>query len=159
MRNLNNEEKEALLSQKLGEGKDIDSALEEIKRDKEFINELNKKNREIEKELNKIKKEKEKIKKQFKKKFEDLIKQKQKKADDLTKPLRTPSVGFASTLHLRRILRLLETAEKLNLREIEKATLIQRRYLKDALNFLEKHKLIIKSRGNKGVDVYEKRNN
>jgi len=152
MRNLNNEEKEVLLSQKLEEGKDISSALEEIKRDKEFINELNQKNREIEKEL-------EKIKKQFKKKFEDLVKQKQKKADDLTKPLRNPSIGFASTLHLRRILRFLETAEKPNLREIQKATLIQRRYVKDALNFLEKHKLIIKSKGNKGVDVYEKRNN
>jgi hypothetical protein len=148
MRNINQTETQVLFKNKLDEGKDEREAFEEIKRDREFIRNLNINNRNMS-NLNKIIERKDK--EIYKLKLE-IKKIKSKKVNqEFVNRLKKVSSGetgyYANTLDLFRIIKYLEEFGECNLSKIQSNMQMCPNKCKNAFNFLVKMNLIKQSTG------------
>lgn len=148
MRNINQTETQVLYKNKLDEGKSERESFQEIKRDKEFIGNLNINTKKLD-GLNKIIERKDseiyKLKLELKK-----IKSK-KLNENFVNRLKKISSGetgyYANTLELFRIIKYLEEFGKCNLSKIQSNIQMSANKCKNALNFLVKINIIKQSIG------------
>lgn len=138
MRNLIKTECDVLVKEKLKNGKPLETAIEEVKRDKEYIDSLNKKIKRDNLSILKLQEERSKLNDRFKKEFEKL----RKSQDKMKRPITIPA-NTCSTNHLHRIIEYLkENKESKNLSEISRFCMINKDIVAKGLLFLIKHKLI-----------------
>jgi len=180
MRNITNNEKEALVRQKVIEGKSFEIADVEVKRDVDFIRNFNREVREKKKEITRLNLEAEKANKRFKKAFERLKMGDNGKVDDsgkvrvseklgklekqdeiigkrnnLNPPPVSPFSSYATTFHLSRVLHYLEDNGPTNLWDISDDCCMGKVQAKDTLRFLLKYNFIVEDRGNNGGRKYK----
>jgi len=167
MRNINNNEKEVLVRQKVIEGKSFEQADIEVKRDVNFIRNFNNQVREKKKEITKLNLETERANKRFKKAFERLkmgiddkqvrvsVKEEEKIIDKPKPPVNSPFSAYATTFHLSRVLHYLEDNGPTNLWDIADDCCMGKVLVKDTLRFLLKYKFIVENKGNNGLRKYK----
>jgi hypothetical protein len=139
MRNIQRDEQEVLVREKLRKGETEEQAKLEVKRDVEFINTLKQEASKKKQEIYELKKQKEELDNQWKKTFENLIKAKEReKTKVVTNNL------YPTTLHLNRVLFYLSENKDKTQSDIADNCCMTGEYVKKALIFLNEHKLITK---------------
>jgi len=152
--NINQQEQEVLVTQKVMEGKSSEQAYEEVKRDRDFLKGFKQEIKDKKNEIREKQKEFEQLDKKFKKEFSKLTETK-------TKPLKeskTSRQHFATTYHLKRILSYLEeTSDFATNKELCGACCTSSDYIKSGIIFLERFDLIESKRNNKAQTVYKRK--
>ena len=149
--NINQQEQEVLVTQKVLEGKSHEQAYEEVKRDVEFLRNFKEDLREKKNEIKIAEKKLENIDKTFKKEFQKLSDIKEKI------PSETSRQHFATTYHLKRILTYLEEKNDfVTMSELKEACCTSSDYIKSGLVFLERFDMIESKRNGK-VQVYKRK--
>ena len=151
--NINQQEQEVLVTQKVLEGKSYEQAQEEVNRDVEFLRCFKEDIREKKNEIKEKQKEFEQLDKTFKKEFQKLseIKEKEKLPSETRQ-------HFATTYHLKRILSYLEeTNDFATNKELCLACGTSSDYIKSGIIFLERFDLVESKRNNKGAQVYKRK--
>jgi len=154
--NINQQEQEVLVTQKVLEGKSHEQAYEEVKRDVEFLRFFKEDLREKKNEIKIAEKQLENIDKTFKKEFQKLIDVKEK----IKKPKESNSSRqhFATTYHLKRILSYLEESNDfVTITELFNACCTSSDYIKSGLVFLERFDMIESKRNGKGQTLYKRK--
>lgn len=136
--NIRKPEKDVLITQKVySDKKDWDQATEEVERDIAFIKNFNKEVAAKKAEIKELEKKRNQVQIDFEKGFKKL-----KKQEEAERVPKNTNPCFASTYHLNRILRYLETVESANLTMIKADCCIYYHAAKNALDFLVKHNMI-----------------
>jgi len=149
--NINNQEQEVLITQKVLEGKSHEEAYEEVKRDRDFLRGFKQEINEKKNEIKIAEKKLENIDKTFKKEFQKLSDIKEKI------PSETSRQHFATTYHLKRILTYLEEKNDfVTMSELKEACCTSSDYIKSGLVFLERFDMIESKRNGK-VQVYKRK--
>ena len=152
--NINQQEQEVLVTQKVLEGKSYEQAQEEVNRDVEFLRCFKEDIREKKNEIKQKKKEFEQLDKTFKKEFNKLKDMKEK----VKIPSESSRQHFATTYHLKRILTYLEeTNDFVTNTELKDACCTSSDYIKSGLVFLERFDMIESKRNDKGIIVYKRK--
>jgi len=149
--NINNQEQEVLITQKVLEGKSHEEAYEEVKRDRDFLRGFKQEISDKKNEIKIAEKKLENIDKTFKKEFQKLSDIKEKI------PSETSRQHFATTYHLKRILTYLEEKNDfVTMSELKEACCTSSDYIKSGLVFLERFDMIESKRNGK-VQVYKRK--
>jgi len=149
--NINQQEQEVLVTQKLTEGKSHKQAYEEVKRDRDFLRGFKKEILDKKNEIKIAEKKLENLDKTFKKEFGKLKEGKEK-------PSETSRQHFATTYHLKRILTYLEETNKfVTNKELCQACCTSSNYIKSGLIFLERFGMVESKRNNKGQMIYKRK--
>ena len=143
MKNIDSEEKEVLIQEKLRSGMGIDQAVEEVERDREFIGDLNQEKKNLEEEVKDLKKKKEKLNKVFKKEFTKLT--------EPEKLIKKSKAKHANTKHLSRIIYYLKESPNQTVTKIAEENCMTTTTTSDGLVFLMKLDIVeqIKKQGSK----------
>ena len=150
--NINQQEQEVLVTQKVLEGKSHEQAYEEVKRDVEFLRYFKEDLREKKNEIKIAEKKLENIDKTFKKEFTKLKEMKEKPRES-----NSSRQHFATTYHLKRILSYLEeTNNDVTMSELCEACCTSSDYIKSGLVFLERFDMVESKRNGK-VQVYKRK--
>lgn len=150
MKNIDKQEKEYLIQEKLREGKGITQASEEVERDREHINNLNEMKKRLNREIKELEKKKKSVSKTFKKEFTKLT----KPSEPENNKLKNNVFGSATTKHLNRILYYLEEHPKENTTKIAVENCMGTSYVKDGLKFLIKLNKVEEGKRVNGVSTY-----
>mgnify|MGYP003146631512 CR=1 FL=1 len=153
MKNIDNEEQQILVKQKLKEGMGIKLAVEEVQRDVEYVKDLNEEIKESKRELKRQKKELIKVNKDFKKAFDKLTKQKEQK-EVREKPTKKSYTINANTKHLSRIIYYLEESPMSIVTRIAKDNCMTTNMTNDGLRFLIKMNIVEEINDGRGVKSY-----
>jgi septal ring factor EnvC (AmiA/AmiB activator) len=152
--NINKQEESALISQKLREGKPLEIALDEIKRDKKFIKDHSKILKEKRDEIKSLQKEKERLEKQIIK-----INSSDKKDKEFKKEFKwiennpPRSNGHCAVFQLNRIINYLKEFGETSKSKIYKDCLMDNKQFEEGASFLIKLGVLDKKINN-GVTFY-----
>ena len=152
--NINQQEQEVLVTQKVLEGKSHEQAYEEVKRDVIFLRNFKEDLREKKNEIRNKQKEFEQLDKTFKKEFNKLKDMKEK----VKIPSESSRQHFATTYHLKRMLTYLEeTNDFVTNTDLKDACCTSSDYIKSGLIFLERFDMIESKRNGKGQTIYKRK--
>ena len=154
--NINQQEQNVLVTQKVLEGKSHEQAYEEVKRDRDFLRGFKQEISDKKNEIKIAEKKLENIDKTFKKEFDKLTDIKEK----IEKPKESKSSRqhFATTYHLKRMLTYLEeTNDFVTNTDLKDACCTSSDYIKSGLVFLERFDMIESKRNGKGQTLYKRK--